>query len=188
MMRLYVRQMAMLLALVALLGGCVKISSGPSSSGLVGRSPAIGAGASSGSLNPTPRPTATPIVTVSEPPASAQPTATPDDGIQRIEVTLADSLTIEPDKMTVTSGSPVRFIVTNEGALDHNFFIGTDKEQRQREAQAAEPGRDRFIVVPPGETVELTMTFAEPGKTIAGCTIAGHYSSGMKAAVTIKAP
>ncbi len=42
--------------------------------------------------------------------------------------------------------------------------------------------------MPPGETVELTMTFPEAGKTIAGCTIPGHYSGGMKAAVTIKAP
>ena len=74
------------------------------------------------------------------------------------------------------------------GALDHDFFIGTDKEQKQREAGTGEPGKDRFIAVPPGETVELTLTFDEPGKTIAGCTIAGHYSGGMKASITIKAP
>jgi len=103
-------------------------------------------------------------------------------------VTLSDSLTIDPAKMSVTAGVPVRFVVTNDGALDHTFFIGTDKEQKTREAGTGEPGKERFISVPPGETVDLLLTFDQPGKTIAGCTIAGHYSGGMKANITIKAP
>ena len=43
--------------------------------------------------------------------------------------------------MTVTAGTPVRFVVTNEGALDHDFFIGSDKEQLQRESGTGEPGK-----------------------------------------------
>ena len=120
--------------------------------------------------------------------ASPGPTATPDDGSQVIDVTLSDSLTIDPDKMSVTAGTPVRFVVTNDGALEHTFFIGTDKEQKTRELGTGEPGKERFIDVPPGETVELKLTFDDPGKIIAGCTIAGHYSGGMKASITIKAP
>ena len=73
-------------------------------------------------------------------------------------MTLSDSLTIDPGKMSVTAGVPVRFVVTNDGALDHTFFIGTDKEQKTREAGDGEPGTDRFIAVPPGETVELLTT------------------------------
>ena len=103
-------------------------------------------------------------------------------------MTLSDSLTIDPGKMTVTAGVPVRFVVTNEGALDHTFFVGSDKELKTRVAGTGEPGPDRFIAVPPGQTVDLLMTFAEPGKTIAGCTIAGHYSGGEKASITVKAP
>ena len=70
-------------------------------------------------------------------------------------MTLSDSLTIDPGKMTVTAGVPVRFVVTNDGALEHDFFIGTDKEQKQREAGTASRARTAFIAVPPGETVEL---------------------------------
>jgi uncharacterized cupredoxin-like copper-binding protein len=95
---------------------------------------------------------------------------------------------MDPDRITVFTGSPVRFVVTNVGAVDHDFFIGSDKEQLQRESGAGEPGRSRYIAVPPGETVELTLTFDEPGRTIAGCTVAGHYSNGMKANITIKEP
>ncbi len=190
---LSMRRVGTLLALTAVLGGCVKISSAPAQTPVVPRSPAPVVAATP---TPTPRltitpiasPTATPRPTLSRPSASPAPTATPDDGSQIVPVELADSLTITPGKINVVAGTPVRFVVTNTGALEHTFFIGSDKEQKQREAQTGEPGKNRFITVPPGETVELTMTFAEPGKTIAGCTIPGHYSGGMKAAVTIKAP
>ncbi len=186
-MMLSVRRVWLLLALVALLGGCVRIGSAPSPSALVVRSPLPIASATSALPAATPRPTpaATPTPTASPTPG---PTATPNDGAQVIDVTLADNLTIEPSKMTVTAGQPVRFVVTNDGALDHDFFVGSDKEQRQRESGTGEPGKDRFIAVPPGETVVLTMTFPTPGKTIAGCPISGQYSAGMKSNITIKAP
>jgi uncharacterized cupredoxin-like copper-binding protein len=88
--------------------------------------------------------------------------------------------------MTVEAGTPVRFVITNEGALEHDFFIGSDREQQQRVAGEGEPGPDRYVAVPPGETVTLTYTFASPGKTIAGCVVPGHYSAGMKANITIE--
>ena len=193
MIMLSMRRVGTLLALTAVLGGCVKISSAPAHTPVVPRSPTPVVAATP---TPTPRLTTTPIATpaatprpsLSRPSASPAPTATPDDGSQVVPVELADSLTITPGKINVVAGTPVKFVVTNTGALEHTFFIGSDKEQKQREAQTGEPGKNRFITVPPGETVELTMTFAEPGKTIAGCTIPGHYSGGMKAAVTIKAP
>jgi uncharacterized cupredoxin-like copper-binding protein len=189
-MRPSVRRMGTLLMLVALLGGCVKISSAPGSSPAALPSATPGPGATA-TPTPAPTPTRRPTVTpTSRPtvPAEPTPTATPDDGSQTIEVELADSLTIDPDKMTVTAGVPVHFVVTNTGALDHDFFIGTDKEQKTRESQKGEPGKDRFVAVPPGQTVELTYTFDEPGKLIAGCTIPGHYSGGMRATITIKEP
>ena len=37
----------------------------------------------------------------------------------------------------------------------------------------------------PGETKELTYTFAEAGETLAGCHVAGRYGGGMKAPITI---
>jgi uncharacterized cupredoxin-like copper-binding protein len=187
------RRMSLLLVLVAIVGGCVKIGSLPANSSLVEPSgnpvPTATAASTGPAATATPRPTIAPRPTATTTAsASPAPTATPDDGSQVIEVTLSDSLTIDPRKMSVTVGVPVRFVVTNDGALDHTFFIGSDKEQKVREAGTGEPGKDRFIAVPPGETVELDYTFDQPGKTIAGCTIAGHYSGGMKASITITAP
>ncbi len=186
------RRISLLLVLVAILGGCVKVGSAPTGSSLVEPSgdPAatLASDTTPPAATPKPQPTATAGATTAGSDGTPEPTATPDDGAQVVEVSLSDSLTIDPGKMTVTAGVPVRFVVTNDGALDHDFFIGTDKEIQTRSGGDGEPGPDRFIAVPPGKTVELLYTFDDPGKLIAACTIAGHYSGGMKANITVKAP
>jgi uncharacterized cupredoxin-like copper-binding protein len=158
------------------LAGCVQVSSGPGPAATQG-------GATGTSATLPPRPTVAPTIAASPTPA---PTATPDDGATPIEVSLLDSMEIEPGRIEVEAGKPVRFIVTNEGALDHDFFIGSDKEQKQRSNGEGEPGPDRYVQVPPGETVTLLVTFPSEGRTIAGCVVPGHYTAGMKANIIIE--
>ncbi len=159
--------------MLSLLAGCVRVSSGPD--------PAVSPGQPVVTLPP--RPTAPPAPT---PTPAVTPTATPDDGAQAIEVSRLDSLRIEPERITVAAGTPVRFVVTNAGALEHDFFIGSDREQLQRERGEGEPGPDRYVAVPPGQTVTLLYTFPKAGKTIAGCVVPGHYTAGMKATIIIE--
>jgi len=116
--------------------------------------------------------------------ASASPAAT------RIEVTLNDSFTIEPASMAVLAGVPVTFVVTNAGAIAHEFYLGGEAAQAEHEEEMMAAGGMRHdepegIGVDPGETKELTFTFEEPGETLAGCHEAGHYAAGMKAVVTV---
>lgn len=164
------------LLLVTLLAGCVRVANDSDPVATPG-------GPGGPTVTLPPRPTPPPTVAPSATPA---PTATPNDGAQVVEVSLLDSLQIEPGRMTVEAGKPVRFVVTNKGALEHDFFIGSDREQKQRESGEGEPGPDRYIAVPPGETVTLLTTFPSAGKTIAGCVVPGHYSAGMKATITIE--
>lgn len=159
--------------LVAALAGCVRLSDGSDPANPPTR-PAV---------TLPPRPTTPPVPTASP---TAAPTATPDDGARPVEVTLLDSMTIEPSRITVEAGKPIRFVITNAGALEHDFFIGSDREQKQRESGEGEPGPDRYIAVPPGETVTLLQVFPSAGRTIAGCVVPGHYSAGMKATITIE--
>lgn len=170
-------RVSLVLLLIALLAGCVRIANEAD--------PAGGTPAATGgpALTLPPRPTPPPTLAPSPTPG---PTATPDDGAQVVEVSLLDSLQIEPGRITVEAGKPVRFVVTNDGALEHDFFIGSDREQKQRESGQGEPGPDRYIAVPPGETVTLLTTFPSPGRTIAGCVVPGHYSAGMKATIVIE--
>ena len=109
----------------------------------------------------------------------------------RIEVTLTDALKIEPAAMTVPAGVPVTFVVTNSGVTDHEFYLGDEAAQSAHEMEMVEMGgmghdEPEGIAVKPGETKELTYTFAEAGQMLAGCHVAGHYGGGMKAGIHVE--
>lgn len=109
----------------------------------------------------------------------------------RIEVKLNDQLKIEPAVINVPAGIPVTFVVTNVGALDHEFFVGDERAQAAREAAmagatTAPPDQANLVGVKPGQTKELTVTFPAAPAMLAGCHIAGHYLAGMKATIAIK--
>ena len=123
-------------------------------------------------------------------PSAAAP-ASPSDGAPatRIEVTLTDALKMEPASLSVPAGVPVTFVVTNAGAIDHEFYLGDDDAQADHEMEMTSGGmahdQPDGIGLKPGETKELTYTFAEPGMTLAGCHVPGHYGAGMKAQITV---
>lgn len=127
--------------------------------------------------------------------ASAAPAATPaaTAAATRIEVTLTDGMKIEPAAMTVPSGVPVTFVVTNTGTIVHEFTLGDEAEQAAHDKEMLEAGgmampkdEEMAIAVDPGKTKELTVTFDKPGATLAGCHVIGHYAAGMRAAITIE--
>lgn len=130
--------------------------------------------------------TPSPLVAAATPSAAASPSA----AAQRIEVKLTDALRMEPASMTVKAGQPVTFVVTNTGAIQHEFFVGDQAAQDDHEmamTSMATMGMDEpdGIVVKPGETMELTHTFSTAGAFVAGCHETGHYAAGMKAAITV---
>jgi uncharacterized cupredoxin-like copper-binding protein len=99
---------------------------------------------------------------------------------------------IEAAPMTVPAGVPVTFVVTNTGTVLHEFTLGDEDAQADHEQEMLEAGGmvmhddPNAIGVEPGETKELTWTFDEPGQTLAGCHVIGHYAAGMKADITVE--
>lgn len=91
--------------------------------------------------------------------------------------------------MTVPAGVPVTFVVTNAGSAEHEFYLGDEAAQAAHEQEMMSGGMAHDdpagISVKPGETNELMYTFAEPGETLAGCHVVGHYGGGMKATITV---
>ncbi len=111
-------------------------------------------------------------------------------GAVRLTVTMTDALRMEPAQLSVPRGTPITFVVTNSGAIDHEFFLGNEEEQAKHERDmAGGDGMDHDlpsgIIVGPGQTGELTFTFPESGATLAGCHIPGHYPAGMKADIKV---
>ena len=117
------------------------------------------------------------------------PAASASAAPQRIEVTLSDSFTIELASSTVPAGVPVTFVVMNAGAIDHEFYVGDEAAQAEHEEEMMAGGMRHDepdgISVKPGETKELIHTFEAPGEMLAGCHEPGHYTAGMKAAITV---
>ena len=130
------------------------------------------------------------------PSASAAPTAAPSASAPataqatRIEVTLNDTLRIEPASMTVPAGVPVTFVVTNSGSIGHEFVLGDEAAQAEHETEMGGSmgmGDDEEMAIglDPGQTKELTVTFPAAASLLAGCHVAGHYAGGMKATVEV---
>lgn len=108
-----------------------------------------------------------------------------------VEVRAGDDLHFQPDQLAVKAGETVTFKVVNAGKVDHEFTVGDASaqaahEKRMRSASGSmSMGADpNAIDVAPGETKELTWTFAKAGTTLYGCHEPGHYAGGMKGTLT----
>ncbi len=128
--------------------------------------------------------------TSSTPAISASVAPAASTAATRIEVKLTDSLRMEPAQMSVKAGVPVTFVVTNSGATDHEFYLGDEAAQMEHGQEMSTMGgmthdEPEGIGLKPGETKELTYTFAAAGQALAGCHVAGHYGGGMKAAISV---
>lgn len=125
----------------------------------------------------------------SPPPSQPTQTSGPSGAGVRVEVKLTDELKIEPALINVKAGVPVTFVVTNTGALEHEFFVGSEAGQAAHEKEMMGSAgmihdEPMGIGVRPGATKELTITFPAAGATLAGCHVPGHYAAGMKATIT----
>ena len=128
------------------------------------------------------------------------------DVTSTIEVVMYDNY-YEPESISVKEGETVRFIVKNAGTLVHEFNIGTAKmlEDHAPEMQMmvdhgvleadkinhdvakkmqASMGHGMHempnsALLEPGKTGEVIWKFPEHAELEFGCTVPGHYESGM---------
>ena len=104
------------------------------------------------------------------------------DASRTIEVAALDTLKFDPDAIEVEPGETVTFVVTNEGSLDHEFLIGDESFQEEHSAgMSGEHSTDEanLLALDPGETDELTWTFAESGAVLYACHVEDHYQHSM---------
>ena len=113
------------------------------------------------------------------------------DGDPRaIKATLSDDMAIELSESDFEVGETVRFEVTNEGAIPHEFYVGDAEAQEHHAEEMAEMGgmghdEPDGVAVEPGATETFEYTFEQPGEILAGCHEAGHYDAGMVASMTV---
>ncbi len=105
--------------------------------------------------------------------------------IRTVEIQTLDSLAFDPSEIRVEVGESVRFVISNQGTVEHEFLIGDEATQEEHEVEMGSSpmaGMDdmtTLVKVAPGEVKELTRTFEEAGTLLYGCHVPGHYAGGM---------
>lgn len=106
-------------------------------------------------------------------------------GIDRIIEVTAIDIDFDPGTIAVQAGETIRFVITNEGAIDHEFVVGDRAAQLAHAEQMAAMGREMdhahtsAVRVAPGETAELVWTFEAGPELQFACHVPGHYRAGM---------
>ena len=129
-----------------------------------------------------------------------------DEVDRTIEVALED-VHFEPESINVKAGETIRFVLTNNGELVHEFNIGTPHMHGEHQAEmqmmvdhgVLEPDKINFnkmkmkmadgttmehddpnsMLLEPKATGELIWKFAKPMELEFACNIPGHYEAGM---------
>jgi len=96
-----------------------------------------------------------------------------------------------PEKVVVSKGDQIRFILKNEGALEHEFLLATVKENLEHaevmkkfpEMEHDDPNGKRLK---PSATSEILWRFTKAGEFEFACLIPGHREAGMLGKVIVK--
>jgi uncharacterized cupredoxin-like copper-binding protein len=115
-----------------------------------------------------------------------------EDVSRTIKVTADDSMRFTHEPINVKDGETIKFVVTNSGAIAHEFSIATKAEHiGHGKMMINNPGMHHppggnVISIKPGETEELIWTFEHAREIEAACNIPGHYEAGMHSPVRIQ--
>lgn len=111
-----------------------------------------------------------------------------------VEVTMTE-FAFEPESVTVSAGESVRFVVTNEGVIEHELRFSNEHRIEEHLASGHDDHGDEqghhsedgdvLVLVAAGETAELVVEFSDDTTiyTMMACLIPGHYEAGMLGAV-----
>ena len=119
--------------------------------------------------------------------------ATANQASKIIKVSLLDTMRFEYDQdLNISNGEIITFEVTNKGAIQHEFSIGDQVEQKTHaEMMMKMPGMvhedGNSITVVAGETKKITWKFIGDEQVVFACNIPGHYQAGMFTKVDISA-
>ena len=96
-----------------------------------------------------------------------------------------------PDRVEIKRGEQVKFVLRNNGALDHEFILASTAEnakhaeemKKNPEMEHDDPNGKRLA---PKKTSEIVWRFTKAGQFEYGCLIPGHREAGMTGTVVVK--
>jgi uncharacterized cupredoxin-like copper-binding protein len=111
-----------------------------------------------------------------------------------VQVTMRDGdgkMTYDPTRIEVRRNEQIRFVISNSGALPHEFVLASAKEnlihaqmmQRYPDMEHDDPNAK---TVPPQGKAEILWRFSQKGTFEFACLIPGHREAGMTGTVVVK--
>jgi uncharacterized cupredoxin-like copper-binding protein len=96
-----------------------------------------------------------------------------------------------PERLEIKRGEQVKFVLRNNGELEHEFVLATTEEnlkhaeemKKNPDMEHDDPNARR---VQPKKTDEIVWRFTKRGEFEYGCLIPGHREAGMTGFITVK--
>lgn len=96
-----------------------------------------------------------------------------------------------PDRVEIKRGEQIKFVLRNNGELDHEFVLATTAEnvkhaeemKKNPEMEHDDPNAKRLA---PKKTSEIVWKFSKAGEFEFGCLIPGHREAGMTGTIIVK--
>jgi uncharacterized cupredoxin-like copper-binding protein len=126
--------------------------------------------------------------------SSAGQPGDPGRSARAVNVTVGDAdgkLMFDPALVKVRLGEQIKFVVTNAGQLDHEFFLGTPGEiaehtDMMKKFPDMEHNDANVVRLKPGETKEIVWHFTKAGDFEYACLLPGHLEAGMVGKVAVE--
>lgn len=111
-----------------------------------------------------------------------------------VQVTMGEmdgKMMFMPAKVEVKKGEQIKFMLRNNGELDHEFILATTAENlKHAEAMKKNPDMEHDDPngkrLAPKKTDEIVWKFTKTGEFEYSCLIPGHRDAGMIGTVTVK--
>lgn len=111
-----------------------------------------------------------------------------------VQVTMGEAdgkMTFAPNKIEVKKGEQIKFMLRNNGELEHEFILATTAEilkhaesmKKNPDMEHDDPNGKRLA---PKKTDEIVWKFSKAGEFEYSCLIPGHREAGMVGTVTVK--
>ncbi len=96
-----------------------------------------------------------------------------------------------PDRVEVRKGEQIRFELSNDGMINHEFVLGTRKdideharEMKKHPDMEHDDAHSRTLGM--YGTDELIWRFTKPGRFVYACLIPGHLEKGMTGIIIVR--
>jgi uncharacterized cupredoxin-like copper-binding protein len=111
-----------------------------------------------------------------------------------VEVTMGESdgkMVFAPARLEIRKGEQVKFVLRNDGELDHEFVLANTAENREHaEAMKMHPDMAHADAngrrIAPKATSEMAWKFNKAGEFEYACLIPGHREAGMVGTIVVK--